>query len=125
MKIIEIRQTKQGEIAYVWDGRKIIKMFVEDHTRAARTPAPEYEEEEFLEEEEFVEAPPVRMPSVKLKPLRVPKNTPVRISDLPVDSEGLPDLPRGEAPKSIIPPGMRGLFIEHDQPGAAVERRKI
>ena len=110
MKVIEIKQTQRGDIAYIWDEQKqeVMKVWVKDYTRQT-DPDPEYEDEE----EKFI-------PKLKTPKIISPKE-PV----LEMDEDGLPKLERGEQPKTIIPPGMRGMFIEHDQPGASVERRKL
>ena len=123
MKVIEIRQTSRGEVAYLWDGLKVIKTFVEDYTN----PNKRASDDNYVEEYEEVEVEPVPMPVARVNTVKVPvRPQKARQPVLEMDEDGLPKLERSGPPKpSMIPPGMRGLFIEHDQPGAAVEKRKV
>ena len=122
MKIIEIRTTQCGEVAYVFDEEsgKIMKVLVEDWTRG------EVEEED---------APPLRrLPRRKVRPVPMPtrgEDDVLTVDDIPDD---LPDIPEQKqrkipgpkvSPKSIMPPHMRGIFLKPDEPGAAVERRQV
>ena len=105
MKIIEIRNTRYGEVAYVLDEERgrVIKLLVDDHTG--------YNE---VGEDD---RPPVRR--------RLPvRETVEEIAEEELPPEKPPVRPR-VAPKSIIPPHLAGVFLPPDSPGAAVERRNI
>lgn len=116
MKVIEIRNTRQGEVAYILDedtGR-LIKVLVEDLTGFSGYNAERVEE--------IIEEPIVRR---RIPTLRRPK-TPVFEEEV-VDEETslapakiLPMKP----PPSIVPPHLAGIFKKPDTPGAAVERRE-
>lgn len=118
MKIIEIRTTQYGEVAYVFDEEsgKVMKVVVEDWTNG------EVEEDE---------RPPLRrLPKRKVRPVPIKmRGEELTIDDIPDD---LPDITEQKPrvmpkvqPKSIMPPHLRGIFIKPDEPGAAVERRQV
>ncbi len=120
MKIIEIRNTQYGEVAYVFDEEsgKIMKVLVEDWTRN------EVEEDD---------RPPLRrIPKRKVRPVPMPMRDAdgaIDINDIPDDLPEIPEqkppvVPKGR-PRSILPPHLRGVFIKPDEPGAAVERRQV
>jgi hypothetical protein len=123
MKIVEIRINKYGEeVAYLWDeGKgKIFKVLVEDRTEDGE-PINIYQQDD----EESLRRP------VKRKLRTIARGEEITVDDIPDD---LPDLPEQVqrklpgpkvAPKSIVPPHLRGIFIKPDEPGAAVERRQV
>lgn len=102
MNIIEIKKTAHGEVAYIYDNGRVLKLPVEDFTRNGYNDS----------EEQFEVTPPVRR--------RIP------VVEETVDQEPplVPAKPR-VAPKSIIPQHLAGVFLPPDSPGAAVERRQI
>lgn len=111
MKIVEIRQTKYGEVAYVFDEQdgKLYKLLVEDLTNLKD------------------EVPLERIPRRRVRPVPMPMiDDGLEEDDLPPlkEEKSLVDKPR-VAPKNIIPPHLRGVFIPQDQPGAAIERREV
>lgn len=108
MKIIEIRDTQYGEVAYVFseeDG-KLYKLLVEDLTGFADT-----------EEDK----PPLRrLPRKKMRPVPMPTRD--------VEDDAQEELPLARprvAPKSIIPSHLAGVFMKPGSPGAAEERREV
>lgn len=111
MKIIEIRKTQYGEVAYVYDeiNGRVLKLLVEDMTG-------------YGEEEER----PIVKPRRRIRPVDMPTYDGgiLEEEDLPPLEEKPLAKPR-VAPKNIIPPHLRGVFIPNDQPGAAVERREV
>ena len=113
MEVIKIVNTSRGEVAYLWNGKQVIKTWVKDFTQIDSDPALEFEEE-IVEELE-----PIPMPS---QPKRGRPPLKPRI-EIPIGPDGLPDLPRGETPKkSVIPPGMRSMFVEGGMPGEDVTK---
>lgn len=122
MTIIEIKQTRQGEVAYILDEQRgrVVKVLVEDLTQA------EYAEDERYEEPPAPRRVPVRMPSQQVRRPRPPV-----IDDGLEDADGLEDshTPKPKLPikpkPSIIPPHLAGVFQQPDKPGAAVESRTV
>lgn len=138
MKIIEIKNTSYGEVAYIFDEHKgrVIKIMVDDYTGIKGRGEEEFDEQ--IEEEIEEEVPRVRKAIVK-KPIqrRVPKGE-ITIDDIPDEMFG--DEPKNKRviqkePKefvapdrkrnSIIPPHLRGMFIKPGQPGASEETRLV
>ena len=130
MKIIEIRNTTYGEVAYVYDEYKgkIIKVLVEDQTgvsdyndfeeqpqetvirpvrKIKRRIVREEPEEEIEEDPRII--PKERQQMVIEKGELVIKEKPVKIGK----------------PKTIIPRNLMGVFLQPDQPGAAKEERRV
>ena len=117
MKIIEIRNTVYGEVAYVFDevNQRVIKLPVDDFTG-------------YNEVEEEIEKPVY--PRRKRRPKPMIKN--VEITE-EVDFENLPNEQEKVGPvrpkimpkKTIIPASLQGVFRQPGQPGAAVETRQL
>lgn len=126
MKIIEIKQTRQGEVAYLFDEArgKIYKVWVEDMTQSR------YDRDEAADEPEDID------PGIRYEEPRrpQPRSTRVRVHTRTVpqdDNEGLEDIATPE-PKlpirprpSMIPPALAGIFKPVGTPGAAEEVRRV
>jgi hypothetical protein len=116
MKIIEIRNTRDGEVAYIFDEEtgRVKKVFVDDYTSS---------EKPYHEEETFDEEPPRRR-VVNNKTLR---RAPVRTVEYETDEteEDIEDRTKIQERPSIIPPHLAGVFVPADSPGAAQEIRRI
>ncbi len=100
MKIIEIRNTPNGEVAYLFDGQRVMKVLVEDYTGGVS----DYED------------PPRR---------RIV--TPPISEDIQFEEE-IPQSPVRRPvgrPKTIIPANLAGVFKQPGTPGAAVEERRV
>lgn len=114
MRIIEIKQTKYGEVAYIFDedNQRVIKLPVDDFTDLA------YAKENRERFVKYDEDAPVRIPR---RPSRIQSEEIEPEREEPRPRPNLPDKPK----PSIMPPHLRGVLIEPDQPGAAVETRRI
>lgn len=105
-EFLEIKIVRGQEIAYLLDHDRgmVIKMPVVDYADNRR-------------DEREVEERPMRR--------RLPVySEDEAISDRPGRVEIAPERPR-VAPKPVIPPALRGVFLPPDTPGAAVETRMV
>lgn len=125
MEIIKIEFDERSgrEVAYMFDeiGYRVIKIFVKDYTKGEVEKLKRSLRLEVLEDdiEEPDRRPALRRP---IKPVyddmadehesEDPHKLPGPLMDLPVK------------PKSIVPPDMRGLMVEHETPGSDVMTRK-
>lgn len=117
MKIIEIRQTRNGEVAYILDEerRSVIKVFVDDYTNPNK---PAYEEPEAE-----MEMPRRR---VKVRPVEMPtRGGEAEIYEDEIFPEKEKPNTRRQAPPSIIPSNLAGVFRKPGSPGEAIESRNI
>jgi len=128
MKIIEIRNTAYGEVAYVLDGGRILKVPIEDYT--ANKPAREGE----LEYEEME----IERPRKKIKRrIEVGEETidnPIIPSFIPKDKQQMvieddelvvKEKPVFKPQRQNIPRHLQGIFVGPDQPGHAEEVRRV
>jgi len=114
---IEYDSNINKQIAYIFDEKlgRVVKVLVEDYTAGEEQPSKQEEYDRAVEKR-----PPLRRP----KPIIFedeeegaedtgdPHKLPGPLMDLPVK------------PKSIVPPDMRGLMVEHETPGSDVMTRK-
>lgn len=115
MKIIEIKNTSAGEVAYILDEQHatVFKVLVKDMTGISGTPrriVPTYEEFEY--EEEPAPRRRVRIPIHQVEA---------------EDDQELPPPPnsRPAMKKNIMPPGIAEIFTPAGQQGEAIEKRTI
>jgi hypothetical protein len=133
MKIIEIRQTSIGEVAYVYEEQtgKIVKVLIEDRTG-------------YGDEEEVEDVLPVYTPSKRIIK-RVQKRLIREEEPEEVEEEVKEDVPLGPPKMAIVndelivtreplakktkgnimPAGIRSVFLPHDTPGSAIEKRNV
>jgi len=132
MKIVEIKNTPDGEVAYIFDERagKLYKIWVEDYTQTE-------EEERPL---------PKPKPKQRIRPVEMPifdGKRELTVDDIPDDlpdrrppartienentQEELPPSLRvtPKRNKSMIPPHLVGIFRKPGEPGAAIETRNV
>lgn len=119
MKIIEIKQTKYGEVAYIFDEQqgRVIKVMVDDYTMRKER------ERDYEIKEEPEDDPRYTRPT---------RRGFVEDSE---DNRGGEKLPPDDEPekksqplvkkRTIMPPYMRGMFIKPGSPGASEERREV
>lgn len=117
MKIIEIKNTTHGEVAYLFDEQnaRVIKVLVEDMTPPVRVPVkrrPAYEELEY-EEEKVTEVP-------RRRRIPTPQDDMDEQEEMP-----LPANQRSPMKKNIMPPGVASIFTPAGQQGEAVETRRV
>ena len=132
MKIIEIRNTQYGEVAYILDGSRVMKVMVEDHTMN-KYPELEVETEEIEYEEPRPRRRVMKAPRMKAVPQDDGPRE-ININDIPDEMLDRRS-PIGEKPNltnvtkvrrpNIIPPNLAGVFRKPGEPGAATETRMV
>lgn len=109
--IIKIVQTRFGEVAYLFDKQRgrVMKVLVDDYTTQDKPARPQYDNPDpgILEPRDFI--------------------TPEMVDMLPDPVENRAPAPYRpqEKKKSIMPPHLRGVFVDADTPGSAVEKRVV
>lgn len=110
LQFLGTKMTREGEVAYLLDldARRVLRFYVEDWDGV---------------EEDAIPPPPRR------RGARVPASRTVldpvvedEIVDAPVVPQKGRSMPKA---KSIMPPGMIGMFKPHDTPGADTEIRHV
>lgn len=120
MKLIEIKNTNRGEIAYLFDEQqnRVYKVFVEDLTQDRSSRKRDIEDEEL----EYDDAPSSRHKSI------IPFKVSIKPSVEVVDDQKT-ELPPRRQPvplkRNIMPPGIAGVFTPAGQPGEAIEQRTV
>ena len=113
MKILKIVETDYGEVAYLFDGARVIKTYVEDMTQRKEPTSRMVREIEPIEEEYDIPPVPRRMVRRPVEEELEPEKDPYP-----------PKRPVGR-PRSIVPANLAGVFRKPDMPGAAVETRQV
>lgn len=112
MKIIEIKTTRSGqEVAYLFDESRgrVIKVLVEDMTRLAESDARSEDYDDFEPE-----------PASRRRPRIRPQ-----LEDAGLENDALIRGEDAKPPRSIVPPGLAGVFKPAGSPGAAEEIRNV
>ena len=123
MKIIEIRNTNVGEVAYILDeaAGRVIKVLVDDYTGySENTEAePERPRRTVRRAPKFQKVPGKELTVEDIPDFDLP---PVQKE---VETEKKPFVAPDKRRNSIIPPHLKGIFLPADTPGAAVEKRVV